>query len=123
MTNPVVPPYGVAIQEAIASGDLAKMQKVADQAESYLREVREIPPLLGILKQEIVRLGGPSRAGAADVVPYGDPMRAAAASGDLDRMKQMIHIAENWLAKVSDVQNALIDLKVEVARQMSPPKR
>jgi len=36
-----VPPYGVAIQEAIASGDTARMQQVAQQAEAHIKEVNE----------------------------------------------------------------------------------
>ncbi|HET7464763.1 MAG TPA: DUF1843 domain-containing protein [Longimicrobium sp.] len=36
-----VPPYGVAIQEAIRSGDTARMQQVAQEAEKHLKEVRE----------------------------------------------------------------------------------
>jgi len=36
-----VPPYGTAIQEAIRSGDRARMQEVAQQAEKHLKEVRE----------------------------------------------------------------------------------
>lgn len=36
-----IPPYGVAIQEAIRSGDRARMQEVAQQAEQHIAEVRE----------------------------------------------------------------------------------
>ena len=38
--TPPVPPYGVAIQEAIRSGDHARMQQVAKDAEQHLQEVR-----------------------------------------------------------------------------------
>lgn len=39
--NTPIPPYGVAIQEAIASGDTARMQQVQQDAESHLKEVTE----------------------------------------------------------------------------------
>jgi hypothetical protein len=48
-----VPPYGVVIQEAIASGDLAKMKEAAKQAEQYVREWGNIPAALEALKLEI----------------------------------------------------------------------
>ena len=50
-----VPPYGVAIQEAVASGDLAQMKAVAQQAEDYVREWGNIPAALESLKIEISR--------------------------------------------------------------------
>ena len=55
MANTSVPPYGVVIQEAIASGDLAKMKEAAQQAESYLQEWGNVPASLEALKQEISR--------------------------------------------------------------------
>ena len=48
-----VPPYGVVIQEAVASGDLAKMKDAAKQAEDYLREWGNVPASLEALKLEI----------------------------------------------------------------------
>lgn len=51
-----VPPYGVAIQEAVASGDLAKMREVAQQAEQYVREWGNISAAFEVLKLEISRL-------------------------------------------------------------------
>lgn len=55
MASPAVPPYGVVIQEAIASGDLAKMKAAAKQAEAYLQEWGNVPAALEALKQEISR--------------------------------------------------------------------
>lgn len=55
MASPAVPPYGVVIQEAIASGDLAKMKEAAQQAETYVREWGNVPAALEALKQEISR--------------------------------------------------------------------
>jgi hypothetical protein len=122
MKNAPVPPYGVAIHDAIASGSLDEMRRVARDANAFLREFGDVRQLLNALEQEIARLEGSHRAAAADMIPYGDPMRAAVASGDVQRMKEMIRLAESWLARVTDVQSALVDLKVEVARQESKPR-
>jgi arginine/ornithine N-succinyltransferase beta subunit len=48
-----VPPYGEAIQQAVASGDLAKMKEVARDAEQFLTDV---PAALQQLKSEIAKL-------------------------------------------------------------------
>lgn len=51
-----VPPYGVAIQEAVASGDLTKMKEASRQAEEYTREWGDVSSALEVLKLEISRL-------------------------------------------------------------------
>ncbi len=51
-----IPPYGVAIQEAVASGDLARMKEAAQQAEQYVREWGDVSSALEILKLEISKL-------------------------------------------------------------------
>jgi hypothetical protein len=50
-----VPPYGTAIQEAIAQGDLAHMKKVAQEAEAYLRETGDVRASLAALHVEIAK--------------------------------------------------------------------
>ena len=55
-TPPAIPPYGTAIHEAVASGDLEKMKAVAQQAEDYLREWGNVPAALEFLKMEISKL-------------------------------------------------------------------
>lgn len=50
-----VPPYGVAIQEAVASGDLARMKQVAQQAEEFVARWGNIPAALEALKLEIAK--------------------------------------------------------------------
>lgn len=52
----VVPPYGVAIQEAVASADLTKMKEAARQAEEYIREWGDVSSALEVLKLEISKL-------------------------------------------------------------------
>lgn len=54
----IVPPYGVAIHEAIASGDVARMKQVATDAEEYLRDAEEVRQVLPKLHDEIARAGG-----------------------------------------------------------------
>jgi hypothetical protein len=55
MTHPV-PPYGPAIHQAIATGDLTHMKQVAKQAEDYLHQAGDLPAAVEILKTEIAKL-------------------------------------------------------------------
>jgi hypothetical protein len=50
------PPYGTAIQNAIAAGDLAKMKAVARQAEQYLAKQGDVSAALEALKIEIAKI-------------------------------------------------------------------
>lgn len=52
----MVPPYGVVIQEAVASGDLERMKTVAREVETYLQEVGNVPAAFEQLKLEIAKL-------------------------------------------------------------------
>ena len=54
MSQPL-PPYGTAIQQAIAKGDLNKMKQVAKEAEEYLRQAGDLSAALTILKAEIAK--------------------------------------------------------------------
>lgn len=49
-------PYGVAITEAIASGELAKLKAAQAAAETHLAQYGDIPSLLAVLKVEIAKL-------------------------------------------------------------------
>jgi hypothetical protein len=51
-----VKPYGLAIQQAIASGDVAKMKAVAKQAEQHLKDYGNVPAALEALRIEIAKL-------------------------------------------------------------------
>jgi hypothetical protein len=53
--GPAVPPYGVAIQKAIASGNLADMKKMAQDAEAYLTDWGDIRASLALLQTEIAK--------------------------------------------------------------------
>lgn len=117
MKGSPVPPYGTAIQDAIASRNLETMREVARQAEAHLREQGDVAHLLLNLRQEIAYLERLDRHAVADMVPYGVDMRAAMASGDVERMKKMIAVAEEFLARAKDVEKALADLKTEVVRR------
>ena len=48
-------PYGVGIQQAIASGNLAQMKAMAAQAEEHLKSYGDISAALESLKLEIAK--------------------------------------------------------------------
>jgi hypothetical protein len=50
------PPYGTAIQQAVASGDLAEMKRVAREAEEFLAVHGDLRAALEVLKIEIHKL-------------------------------------------------------------------
>ncbi len=50
------------------------------------------------------------------VPPYGPPIRAAIATGDLAKMKALARQAEQFLAEHGDVAAALELLKIEIAK-------
>lgn len=54
--HPPVPPYGLAIHNAVSSGNLDEMKKVAAEAEEYLKSYGNISAALEILKVEIAKL-------------------------------------------------------------------
>ena len=51
-----VPPYGVVIRDAVATGDLARMKRAAAEAEEYLRDYGNVAAALENLKIEIAKL-------------------------------------------------------------------
>lgn len=55
--------YGSAIQEAIASGDLAKMKAVAKAAEEKVKEEGDVAAALEALKIEIAKAEAALRRG------------------------------------------------------------
>jgi uncharacterized protein DUF1843 len=55
-------PYGVAIQEAVASGDLQKMKAAAKAAEEHLQEHGNVASALEALKLEIAKHEAKTRA-------------------------------------------------------------
>lgn len=56
-----VPPYGVAIHQALASGDLQRMRQAVQQAEAYLHEHGDVRVALEALKLEIAKLEGKAK--------------------------------------------------------------
>lgn len=54
-TGGPLPPYGEAIQQAVASGNLAKMKSVAKQAEAYVAKWGNVPAALEALRLEIAK--------------------------------------------------------------------
>jgi Domain of unknown function (DUF1843)/Domain of unknown function (DUF1842) len=55
---PIVTLYGVVIHEAQASGDLARMNAVAAQAEAHIAATPAVQSALTALKAEIAKAGG-----------------------------------------------------------------
>jgi len=51
-----VRPYGVAIQQAVASGDLQKMKSTLALAEKFNSEHGDVSAALELLKVEIAKL-------------------------------------------------------------------
>lgn len=51
----MIAPYGTAIQEAVASGDLQRMKDVAQATEAYLRDYGNVPAALEALRAEIAK--------------------------------------------------------------------
>ena len=68
--------YAVPIQEAITSGDIAKMNQIRDEAFAYLASASDIERLLPELEKAIQAKGGPIR------VLYGVSIQDAIARGD-----------------------------------------
>jgi len=56
-----VPPYGVTIRDAVASGDLDRMKTAAAEAEEHLRGFGNVAAALEVLKLEIAKLEGRGR--------------------------------------------------------------
>ena len=52
----MVKPYGAAIQQAVASGNLKNMKAVAKAAEQHLKEHGDVRSALAHLKIEIAKL-------------------------------------------------------------------
>ncbi|HEY0107686.1 MAG TPA: DUF1843 domain-containing protein [Rhizomicrobium sp.] len=51
----MVTPYGPAIQQAVASGNLRSMKAVAEAAEKHLAKYGDVRTALAVLKQEIAK--------------------------------------------------------------------
>ncbi|ADV84350.1 DUF1843 domain-containing protein [Terriglobus saanensis] len=51
-----VRPYGVAIQQAVASGDLQKMKSTLLTAEKHVADYGDVSSALEVLKIEIAKL-------------------------------------------------------------------
>ena len=57
-----VPPYGVAIREAVVSGDLDRMKAAKKDAEDYLKQYGNVPAALESLRLEIAKLEGRAKS-------------------------------------------------------------
>jgi len=53
-----IKPYGVAVTDAIASGDLSRLKEAEAAAEAHIKEYGDVVTLLALLKVEISKLEG-----------------------------------------------------------------
>lgn len=104
--------YGVAIHEAIKSGDIKAMKKVQQEAEAYLKDHGDVGAALEILKVELAKQGD----GSGPIPLYGVIIHEAVASGDVERMKKVLGEAETQLAEAGDVRAALTALRAELSQ-------
>lgn len=107
--------YGVAIHEAIASGDRGRMQSVAREAEAYLAQYGDLGAAIEILKSELAKRGEHTSAGP--VILYGVVIHQAIASGDIKKMQAVAKEAEAHLSDYGDVRSALESLNAEIAKR------
>lgn len=106
MAHPI-PPYGVAIQDAIASGDQNQMRSVAEAAEAHLNEIREG------LQNLHAAMGSPGGGGygGGPIPLYGVVIRGAMESGDRGQMESVRQQANDYLSRVDEVRAALQELE------------
>lgn len=101
-----VTPYGVAIHEAIASGDPDRMRRAEADAQSYLQTIQGD---LESLRAEISR-------GRGSVVPlYAASIQDALASGDLVRMRSVANQADSTPNLPPEAQAALRELHAHLS--------
>jgi hypothetical protein len=50
-----IKPYGVAMRQVAAAGDVEEMRRVAAEAEEYLKETGDVSAALELLKTEIAK--------------------------------------------------------------------
>jgi Domain of unknown function (DUF1843) len=108
MRHPV-PPYGVAIREAISSGDSGKMHEAAANADQYLRDLGDVESSLKDLNAAIDNHAA-GRPGGHPIPLYAVPIRYAISSGDIDQMNEVAGQAKDWLGQADEVKAALEDL-------------
>lgn len=107
------PLYAVTIQQAAASGDLARMKAVAGQAEALGSPSPEIAAALSSLKAEIASTETPASPGHATITPYGAAITQAIAQGDVAGMKRVLAQTQGY---VSELQGAMTALQGEIAK-------
>ena len=112
----MIPLYGVALQEARASGDVEAMETVAQRAEREGGNDPEIQKGLAELRAEIAKQRGGGAGGESRVL-YGPAIQQARASGDVQRMREVAQRAEREGANDPEIQSALRDLRAELDRK------
>ena len=113
----IIPLYGVAIQEAKASGDVEAMETVAQRAEREGGNDPEIQKGLAELRAEIAKQrGGSGGRWGGGTTLYAVAIQQARASGDVQQMRDVAQRAEREGANDPEIQSALRDLRAELDR-------
>jgi len=109
----IITPYGAAITQAIARGDVAGMQQVLSQSRAHIADLQAA---MSALESEIAKHHGP--AGPVTTL-YGVTISQAAASGDVARMKAVAAQADALTDQSPEIKSALASLKAEIAKRQS----
>ncbi len=91
---PIIPMYAVAMSEAIASGDAAKMAAARNDAFAYMASAAEVAQLLPELEKAIQAKGGIIRplygVTIQDAKARGDTAELASIKGELDAYASLL---------------------------------
>jgi hypothetical protein len=109
---PIIMPYGVAIQQAVAGGDVNEMRRLEKETEAHLSQYGDVRSALAVLKTEIAKRD----IARAPMPLYAVAMQQAVAVGDLAEMRRLEKEAEAYLTQHGDMQSALTQLRGEIAR-------
>lgn len=113
--------YGVALQEARASGDVHQMEALARRAEQEGAGDPEIQRALAEVRAELARQNAGGGAGGGGGGNYPRPLYAAAlnearASGDVEQMRQLAERARTEGGDDPEIQSALSAVQAEIDR-------
>lgn len=107
-TSWAVPPYGVAIQQAIARGDVDAMQRTKADAEKHIADLQRS------LKDLDTAIGDGKHP---HFIPlYAVSLQQALASGDLARMRSAVAQAEALSDPGPEIKSALAQVKAHLGK-------
>jgi ribosomal 50S subunit-associated protein YjgA (DUF615 family) len=112
---PHYPMYATALQQARASGDVEQMREAVERARQEPSDDPEVQTALRDVEAELARLGGSGEGHPSNTL-YAVAMQRAAASGDVQQMRELIRRAETEGADDPEIQSALGDLRAALSR-------